>query len=118
MWTYQQQTGKLFAEGGIEVGEGYSGTGIGRNAPDMESVPFVGPCPKGGFLISPAYDHPKLGPLTMDLVPDPENEMYGRDEFRIHGDSADHDASEGCNVQDHAVRLRVSQSLDRRLQVV
>ena len=118
MWVYEQASGRLLAEGGILVGEGYSGSGDGKNNPDMEAVQDIGPCPQGFFTIGPAHDHPVLGPLTMDLTPDPENEMFGRDAFRIHGDNADHTASEGCIIQDHGVRLRVSQSLDRRLQVV
>jgi len=118
MWTYQQGSGILSAAGGIVVGDGYSGTGAGRNNAAMQDVHNVGPLPEGFYLISPAYDHPRLGPITMDLVPDTDNVMYGRDDFRIHGDNGAHDASEGCIVMDHGVRLRVSASPDRRLMVV
>lgn len=118
MWTYSQTHGILSASGGIEVGVGYSGTGAGRNNPAMQAVHDVGPLPEGFYLIGPAYEHPKLGPLTMNLIPDIDNQMFGRSDFRMHGDNATHDASEGCIVMEHGVRLRLSQSTDRRLQVI
>lgn len=86
----------------------------------MESIHNIGPLPKGQYLIGRAYDHPALGPLTMNLIPDIDTEMYGRSDFRIHGDSirAAGTASHGCIVQDHHVREQVSQSDDKRLEVV
>lgn len=118
MWTYEQRTGRLFADGGTLVGTGYAGTGDGRNNPEMQHVIDVGPIPCGDYTIGPAYTHPKLGFVTMNLTPDPKNEMFGRADFRIHGDSVDHDASEGCIVQGRPVRERVNTSTDRRLRVV
>lgn len=118
MWTYVQKTGQLFAEGGVLVGTGYAGTGAGRNNPDMQDAPDIGPLPCGDYVIGSAYDHPKLGPLTMNLTPEPGTEMFGRDDFRIHGDNVEHDASEGCIVQFQPTRLRVAQSPDKRLRVV
>ena len=118
MWSYQQSTGELLAAGGTHVGDGYAGHGAGRNNPAMQAVHNVGPLPCGFYTISPAHDHPKLGPLTMDLIPDTDNEMFGRDDFRVHGDNATHDASEGCIVLDHGVRLQVANSPDRRLLVI
>lgn len=117
MWIYRQSDGSLTHNGAL-IGTGYSGNGDGKNNPAMQDVPFVGPAPEGGYTIGAAYSHPKLGPVTMNLEPDDENEMFGRNEFRIHGDNDAHDASDGCLVQDHDVRLRVSQSADRRLQVI
>lgn len=118
MWTYQQSNGTLSASGGIEVGVGYSGHGAGRNNHAMQAVMDMGPIPEGFYLIGAAYEHPRLGPLTMNLIPDIDNQMFGRTDFRIHGDNAIHDASEGCIVIEHGVRLRLSQSTDRRLLVV
>jgi hypothetical protein len=118
MWTFEQKTGRLFADGGILVGTGYAGTGKGRNNPAMQDVIDVGPLPCGYYTIGPAYEHPKLGKVTMNLTPDPSNQMFGRDDFRIHGNNAEDDASEGCMVQGRSVRERVNTSTDKRLRVV
>ncbi len=118
MWTYVQKTGQLLAEGGILVGTGYAGTGEGRDNHAMQAVHDVGPLPCGEYTIGAGYTHPKLGPVTMNLTPDPSNEMFGRDVFRIHGDNPEHDASEGCIVQGPSVRQRVNTSTDKRLRVV
>lgn len=117
-WTYHQATGELFKADGERVGLGYAGFGLGKNNPAMEQVEGLGPVPRGGYLIGPAYDHHRLGPLTMNLTPDIDNEMFGRSVFRIHGDNPTHDASHGCIVQDHNVRVLVNRSDDKRLEVV
>ncbi len=120
MWTFVQRTGQLFADGWILVGTGYAGAveGDGKNNPAMQAVHDVGPLPCGDYTIGPAYTHPKLGPVTMNLTPDSTNEMFGRTVFRIHGDNPEHDASEGCIVQGRSVRERVNTSTDKRLRVV
>lgn len=118
MWLYEQKTGHLYRDDGRLVGCGYAGIGEGRNNPAMQDVPKVGPLPVGLYTIAPSYTHPKLGKLTMNLIPDTRNEMFGRDMFRIHGDNPENDASHGCIVQGHPVREEVSDSRDRRLQVV
>jgi hypothetical protein len=120
MWTYRQSTGELIAADGVCCGVGYAGHGAGINDPAMDAIAHVGPLPRGRYTIGLAYDHPTLGPLTMNVAPDPATEMHGRADFRIHGDSI-HDpgtASHGCMVQDHRVRRAVSESADRDLEVV
>lgn len=113
-FTYRQSTGELFAPTGERIGVGYAGHGEGVNDPAMEAIANVGPLPKGRYVIGPAYTHPTLGPLTMNLTPYASNEMYGREDFRIHGDAirAAGQASRGCIVQDHPVRVQVNASDD------
>jgi hypothetical protein len=120
MWIFEQRTGRLYADGGTLVGTGYAGAvdGDGKNNPDMQAVHDIGPIPCGDYTIGPAHTHPKLGFVTMNLTPDPTNEMFGRADFRIHGDTPEHDASEGCIVQGRSVRDRVNTSADKRLRVV
>ena len=118
MWTYSQKSGEISRDGVI-VGVGYAGHGEGFNNPAMQEARGVGPIPRGRYTIGPAYTHDHLGPLTMNLEPDPANEMFGRSLFRIHGRKSmvDKDASDGCIVQDHTARAAVSDSLDRALEV-
>ena len=119
-WTYNQTTGSLYLDGEL-VGTGYSGHAAGRNNPAMQDVADVGPLPVGLYTIGKAYSHPRLGPVTMNLTPDPLNRMFGRSAFRMHGDNVAHDASCGCVVQGYVTRSRVSEEVDagtNRLRVV
>lgn len=119
MWVYNQSTGSITKDGKL-IGYGYAGHGFGKNNPAAQNVRMVGPVPVGLYRIGPAYLHPRLGPTTMDLVPDPRNEMYGRDLFRIHGDSSDHPgwASDGCIVTFLPIRKQFAASMDRDLEVI
>lgn len=118
MWTYKQKTGELYAPDGELIGIGYAGNGGGKNNPAMQGVSLIGPLPRGLYTIGPAYKHIRLGPITMNLEPDRDNQMFDRSLFRIHGDNTKHDASEGCIVQSNSVRLAISLSRDRQLQVI
>lgn len=120
MWVYQQSTGKLWSPVGICVGRGYAGRDAGKNNPALQNTVKIGPLPQGLYTLGAAYTHPHLGPVTMDLTPDPTNEMFGRSLFRLHPDAVDHPgaASEGCIVQDRPVREQVAASPDRQLLVV
>lgn len=86
----------------------------------MQTEPLIGPLPQGAYTIGPVYDHPRLGPVTMNLTPDPTNVMFDRAYFRIHPDAIAHPgaASEGCIVQSRPVRERIAASEDHRLSVV
>lgn len=117
MWVYEQVTGRL-TEDDLLVGRGYSGTGEGRNNPDMQSTPNVGPIPEGGYTIGAPYDHPHLGPHVLNLIPDPANQMFGRTDFRIHGNNMANDASHGCIILSRPLREAISASHDNRLVVV
>lgn len=116
MWRYEQATGKLFW-GKEFVGEGYSGTGEGRNNPAMQDVPRVGPIPKGRWGIGAAYEHPRLGPFVMNLYEPKGTDFTDRDLFRIHGDNSAHDASQGCIILDRPLRVKIATSGDFVLEV-
>lgn len=98
MWGYAQGDGELLHDGAFE-GTGYSGTGAGRNAPEQQSVPNVGPIPQGRYRIGAHYDDPTLGPYVMHLDAEPGTNTFGRSLFRIHGDNARHDRQ--CGQRHH-----------------
>lgn len=121
MWVYHQLSGHLYSPDGILIcSYGYSGKGVGKNNPALQHLKRVGPIPRGLYTIGIAYKHPVLGILTMNLYPYPENEMFHRGSFRIHGDSFKDpgNASNGCPVFPSWVRRQISESKDKVLQVV
>lgn len=122
MWFYYQKSGDLYHDDDA-FAKGYSGKYSGKNNPEMEAVKMTGPLPCGIYRIGDSYLHPMKGPITMDLEPDPSNDMFGRDLFRIHGDSIANPgfASEGCIVLPHEARVEVAKLVaagDRLLEVV
>ena len=119
MWTYEQLTGRILQDDEL-VGTGYAGSPQGKNNPDMQEVAQTGPLPRGTYAIEAPQNSPHTGPFTLDLTPDPANEMFGRSEFRIHGDSIEHPgtASEGCIITARAIRERIWNSEDHELTVV
>lgn len=127
MWTYKISTGQLFNQYMVQIGKCYSGYGANRDDPSKTSVPHEGPLPIGMYNIGPEYKHDHLGPVVMNLEPHPENQMFGRSLFRIHGVSKDNPAtpedesllsSHGCICAIRKVREAVSASKDRLLQVI
>ena len=119
MYTFRQSTGELFQDGVLK-GKGWAGQPPHKNDPNGQEVKGVGPLPRGKYRIGPAYHHPHLGPVTMNLTPDPSNEMFGRGDFRIHGASEDNPeySSEGCIIQMRPVREAIAAGADRDLTVV
>lgn len=115
-WQYDQSSGELRLNGAL-MGKGYAGTGAGRDNPDMEDVAYVGPIPRGDYDIGPAYSHPSLGPVVMNLDP-VGHTARGRTHFRIHGDNTSNDASEGCIILGPSIRKKIAASADRKLEVV
>jgi type VI secretion system (T6SS) effector TldE1-like protein len=126
MWTYKQEPGDLLLNN-EHVAFGYSGGGEGKNNPAMQDIHDVGPIPRGRYRIeliadennNPVdYEHKKAPVIR--LVPDPTNEMFGRDGFLIHGDSISQPgtASEGCIIMAHWVRQNILQSRDLDLAVI
>lgn len=113
MFTFQQSTGILTDANDFHIGEGYAGHGDGLCTPSMQDVVGVGPLPRGIYRIGQPHDSPHTGKFTMDLEPDPANEMFGRSLFRIHGDNAleDHSASDGCIVMPLMVRLEIARAI-------
>ena len=125
MYSFSISNG-LFRHNGILFGTGWAGQGIGRNNPDAQKMPDIGPLPIGKYTIGKAYDHTlengythNLGPVVMDLTPDPANEMFGRKDFRIHGASLLDPArsSEGCIILPRPVREAIDTGIDKDLEV-
>lgn len=126
MYTFRQSTGELFLKDVLK-GKGWAGQPPHKNDPNGQDIAKVGPLPRGKYKIGPAYHHPKLGPVTMNLTPDPTNEMFGRSDFRIHGFAVDDPntpineteySSEGCIIQLRPVREAIAAGADRDLTVV
>lgn len=118
MLTYKQKTGELFDADNKLIGKGYAGAGVGKNNPNMEDVKNVGPLPKGIYHIGEPYDSLHTGQFTLSLIPDPSNKMYGRSDFKIHGDNGLGTASEGCICIDRISRIRANGELDKTLKVI
>jgi len=120
MWVYIQSTGQLLDSTGKIAGVGYSGLGPAKNQPEAQIIPGHGPIPVGKYTIQAPADSPSHGPYALHLVPDADNEMFGRSAFLIHGDNvhAPGTASEGCIIQPRAAREAVWQSGDHRLEVI
>ena len=119
-WTYAQGTGKLQHDG-THVATGYSGAGPGKNNPQMESVPNVGPIPQGDWtIVGPPVNTEEHGPYILRLQPDERTETFGRSGFLMHGDSKESPgtASHGCVILPRPVREQVWESGDRDLQVI
>ncbi|HEX4076016.1 MAG TPA: tlde1 domain-containing protein [Candidatus Acidoferrales bacterium] len=120
MWTFVQQTGAILQDG-LPRGVGYSGAGIGKNNPAMQSDRDVGPIPCGFYSIAGLINRdPACGEYVLVLVPDETNEMFGRQGFRWHGDSIEHPghASHGCIVSARPLRTEVWEGTDHNLHVL
>jgi hypothetical protein len=102
----------------------YSGAfPLGFNNPQMVAVKDIGPICPGMFTIGPLLqNHPKLGKNVMELIPDPDTQMYGRSGLFLHGKPLPPEdirsGSDGCICAQESTRLAVNSSPDRRLQVV
>jgi len=86
---------------------GYSGQGVGLNNPAAQNQRDVGPLPQGDYTVGAPTR--RRGPLTLPLTPDPNNAMYGRSGFLIHGDNPaqNNTASDGCIVLPPACRAGI-----------
>lgn len=125
MWTYEQTSGRLYDPEGNLRATGYAGGNCGKNPEGinnhaMQGFRSIGPLPVGfytfGVMVHP---HPHLGAYALKLIPDADNEMFGRSLFYMHGDTPQpRCASEGCIIMPRQVRLACGESDDRRLQVV
>jgi len=119
-WTYAQKSGELQHDG-EPVATGYSGAGPGKNNPDLEKVPNVGPIPQGDWTITgPPVDTAQHGPYVLQLKPAPDTPTFGRSGFLMHGDSKESpgNASQGCVILPRSAREQVWKSGDRDLKVV
>lgn len=118
MMFYSQKSGafKLAAK---VVGYGYAGNGAAKNDPNKQDQKGHGPLPQGLYKLSNVKDSPNTGPFSIVLVPDPGNRMFGRGDFRIHGDSikAPGTASDGCIILPRNIREKIWASGERLLTV-
>jgi hypothetical protein len=117
---YEQATGILKSAEGLFIQQGYSGNGIYKNNPKYENLPNHGPIPIGIYKIGEAYNSPLTGPLTLPLTPYPNNEMFGRFGFKIHGDNVSDpgNGSDGCIVMPRIIRETINLGNDKTLIVV
>jgi len=60
----------------------------------------------------------RTGAHVMNIKTDPDNNMGGRDAFKIHGDNKERGASDGCIILPWFARERISSSDDNRLNIV
>lgn len=120
MWTYVQSSGALVDPDGKIVTYGYSGTPGYANHPEFQNVEDKGPIPRGLYDALEPHDSPDHGPYAMHLVADLDNEMFGRGQFLMHGDSVTHPgtASKGCMIIPRFARERFWESGDHRIGVV
>ena len=123
--TFEITTGKLFNPSGALVGVGYSGGDCGKfpegkNNPAFCNVHDKGPLPEGLYTMGEPVEHSQLGPFAIPLAPDPSNTMFGRSGFFMHGDTIENpgNASDGCIIQERAVRNNAKSWSDQQIQVV
>ena len=91
----------------------------GKNCPDHQSVPKIGPLPQGKYKFGKPVPQSHLGPFAIPLIPDGNNEMFGRSSFYMHGDTTPAgNASEGCIIMPRNIRNEVAASPDNNLEVV
>ncbi len=120
-WIYHQSTGKMYHDDKLVSSRGYAGSGAWKNNPGGESRKNMGPLPRGTYTIASHFiEHPTAGKHVLRLTPDPDNQMFGRSGFLIHGDriGAPGTASDGCIVLPLSVRMDILRSGDRVLEVV
>lgn len=122
MWIYTQKTGELRRNhlDGPVIAVGYAGAPSAKNSTSAESVKFVGPIPRGLYLMGAAKNDKDRGSYCIPLAPDNGNEMYGRSQFLIHADSvsAPGTASQGCIILGAEARKTLADSKDRWLVVI
>lgn len=84
--------------------------GEGRLIPNMQEVHDIGPLPRGMYTIGAPYDHPQLGPYTMNLTPDVGVKTFGRSAFRCHGMPKENSGSgsHGCICLPHSARIYIA----------
>jgi hypothetical protein len=123
-FSYGQKSGEIayHTEDNVQIiGTGWAGNHAGKNNPDMQAVPKIGPLPEGTYAIGPPFEHPKTGPFSMRLSPSDENKMFGRDGFLIHGPAKDPEhygqESMGCIVAARGIREEINR-LGSKIMVV
>jgi RHS repeat-associated protein len=129
-WIYSQSTGQLtkvdvYAGGTTTyfAGSGYAGYGAGLNDPAMQDSQNIGPLPESSYTIGQQQTNvTSHGPLpgSMRLTPNPNNQMFNRAGFLIHGPHANdqHNSSNGCPIFSQPIRNQIGTSGDNCFKVV
>jgi hypothetical protein len=127
MHRYEQVTGRWYNGARTLLGRGYSGRGPDKNNPASEGKEGLGPIPRGRYtIVGPLYYDLKLGRDVLKLIPHEQTakriSAMGREPFtfRLHGDNykMPGEASDGCIIEDHNVRLAIAADTDDQLEVV
>jgi hypothetical protein len=118
MWQWVQSKGELLHNGEF-ISKGYSGYGLGKNNPELQSSQGIGPIPCGIWQITGVYNSAQTGPFTIALQPTQVTNTFGRSAFRIHGDSINNPgrASHGCIILPRPIRELIWNSNDKTLSV-
>lgn len=118
MMFYGQKSG-AYKLGSKIIGYGYAGNGDDKNKPESQTKRGHGPLPQGLYKLTDVRDSANTGPFSIVLMPDPGNRMFGRGDFRIHGDSikAPGTASDGCIILPRNLREKIWASGERQLTV-
>lgn len=119
MWTWDQSQGKLFDANDNYVCKGYAGYKEGKNNPSKQNTIAIGPIPQGLWRLTGVCNSKNTGPFTIALQPEPGTETFGRNAFRIHGDSIKNPgyASHGCIILPRQFRELIWNSNDHLLKV-
>jgi hypothetical protein len=122
-WKYSITTGNLYDPKGVrQIRKGYSGAKGYKNQPLFEALPNLGAIPEGWYeMTKKINDIGGTGISSIVLKPTRGTVMFGRTDFRIHGDNGAHNgtASHGCIIYGHATdRDRIWNSGVHLLEVV
>jgi hypothetical protein len=124
MWTFNNRTGWMTDPGGTAIERGYAGGNEGKNPegknnPAYQYTPDIGPLPVGLYTMGTPVLQSHLGPFAIPLQPDPSNDMQGRGDFFVHGDTTPSgNASEGCIIMSRGTRTQMYTSTDHQIIVV
>ncbi|WP_226571632.1 tlde1 domain-containing protein [Mangrovibacter yixingensis] len=120
MWEYDINSHTIKHNGKPITSHAYAGAPGFKNDASKISVSNKGPLPVGTYTIGAPYHNRHTGLYTLNLTPAAGNVMYGRNLFRIHGDSVSHpgEASDGCIITDLSVRQQIWNSQDHVIKVV
>jgi hypothetical protein len=117
---YKVETGEFTTDLGGLIGKGYAGKGEHKNKVSSENIKNFGPLPRGKYTIGAPYNSPNTGQFTLPLTPFPDNKMFGRSDFKIHGDDISNpgNASQGCIILPRSSREEINKCTDKILTVV
>ena len=118
---YSQSSGTLFCwndQVGVYLDEeAYSGAGVGKNNPEWDDVPNIGPIPKGTYTVGPSVTVPGKTIPGKQLIPDAITKAtfpeFREDwTFYIHGGYPRNSkkygtASEGCIILNKTPRGKI-----------